>query len=793
MHDPISLKRDAIPLCILAAMVLWFTQAMILEGRLPFFRDLGVFFYPMRFSLAQSLQSGELPLWNRQIGMGFPVLANLQSGSFYLPHLLFLAIPFSSALSTIFVLHYLLAASGSYLLCRNWGYSRCLAMTGSILFTLGGTTVSLSNLMNHFQAAVWLPWVILFWEKYLHRQSWKNFLTLTGAMLLQFLAGSPEIYLMTLGLTMLDALRWRSPETRLSYGKICYSMLAVNLVLAGIAMVQILPTMELIRESRSEFSIPFQLVTKWSLNPWQLINLFFLDREVMPDHLSGMEVLFGPRLPFLISYYVGAVTLFGVALWLYYASWRERLVVSGVVAISLTLAFGEYTPVYKLFFLHVPGFRMIRFPEKFFFVVYVLLLFIALRGFHVFLESAPLRPRKPVILLSTICGVFACFYLFFQLNTPLVGRFISQHFDMGLLSDATASKTILLLLSFERQFVLLLVFALLLVLTVTRCIRPWLSQFLFVATVFFDLCSAHQPYQFLFKPDVMREKPTTIESSSTNVSRLFYYPAAGNLHPSHFSFLSKPTLAEFNSLVFGNLLPNTGLLHGLEYMQEFDALIRWPYNYFLHVGNRLPFEKVITLLGSLNVRYLVSFRPLPDHENVKLIKHFEQYPSWHYRLDRIVPRTYVVARVKEEKDPVKILTQLADGRFDPFTSVMLDEAVTLPVADSFSGRATITSYENQSVTIGASLTRPGILVLADSYYPGWKAYLDDKEVKIYRANLFFRAVTVPAGNHVVKFLYEPASFKIGLVVSAATIVSLIVITIIVILRSRRGRGATPVA
>jgi hypothetical protein len=793
MSASFSIKRDAAPLSLLVLMVFCFTQPMIFEGRLPFFRDLGVFFYPMRFALAQSFADGELPLWNHQIGLGFPLLANFQSGSLYIPHLIFLLGPFLSALSAIFVLHYLIAASGTYLLCRNWSYSRCLAVIGSILFTLGGLMVSLENLVNHFQAAAWFPWVILLWERYLQRQSWRNFIVLMGAMLLQFLAGSPEVYLMTVGLVTLNSLRWRSMETRRRCTHIGFSILAVNLVVVGLAMVQILPTLELIRESRSEFPIPLQLVTRWSLNPWQLINLFFLDREVLPNHLSGMEILFGPHLPFLVSYYMGSVTLLGTALWLYYAAWRERLIILGVLALSLVLAFGEHTPIYELLFLHVPGFRMIRFPEKFFFITYVTLLFIALKGINVFLESAPLRARQPIILLSSICGAFACFYVLFQLNTLAVANFLSQHLAIPLLADSTASKTSLLLLSFERQFGLLLGVALLLVLSVTGRLRTWLFQSLFAATVFFDLHTAHQSYQFLFKPDVIHERPSIIDRSYPELSRFFYYPGPGNLHPSQFSFLKKPTLAEFNSLVFANLLPNTGLFHGLEYMQEFDALVRWPYNYFLYVGNSLPYDKVITLLSSLNVRHLVSFRPLPEHKNINLVKHFPQYPSWHYSLIRTIPRTYIVYRATTEKNPVRILQQIADRDVDPYSNVILNEAVELPATDNFERRATIISYESQSVSIQASLKSPGILVLADSYYPGWKAYVNDKEVKIYRANLFFRAVSLPSGNHVVEFRYEPASFKIGLIISIMTMMSLFMISIVIALRARKRRNSISMA
>jgi hypothetical protein len=332
---------------------------------------------------------------------------------------------------------------------------------------------------------------------------------------------------------------------------------------------------------------------------------------------------------------------------------------------------------------------------------------------------------------------------------------------------------------------LLAVFVGLLILTVTGRLRGWIFSFLFVATVFFDLHSAHQPYQFLLKPDVIRKMPTNLDSAKDEPSRLFYYPAMGNLHPSYFSFLRKPKFDEFNVTVFDNLLPNTGLFHGLEYMQEFDALIRWPYNTFLFVGNQLAYGNVITLLSSLNVRYLVSFSPLPGHDNLELLNHFEQYPSWHYRLKRIVPRTYVVSRVGDETKPVSILKRLASPEFDPFTSVMLDKTVSLPETANFTYRSKIISYENQSIVIQAWLSSPGVLVLADSYYPGWKAYVDDKEVPIHRANLLFRAVTLSAGDHAVTFRYEPASFKIGLIVSLTSIALLIVISVVVGIRRRK--------
>ncbi|PYV38951.1 MAG: hypothetical protein DMG09_10550, partial [Acidobacteria bacterium] len=61
--------------------------------------------------------------------------------------------------------------------------------------------------------------------------------------------------------------------------------------------------------------------------------------------------------------------------------------------------------------------------------------------------------------------------------------------------------------------------------------------------------------------------------------------------------------------------------------------------------------------------------------------------------------------------------------------------------------------------------KPGYLVLLDSYYPGWRAYLDGREAKILQANYAFRAVEVPAGKHTVEFSYRPLSFDAGLALS----------------------------
>ncbi|MEX0806565.1 MAG: YfhO family protein, partial [Candidatus Binatia bacterium] len=265
-----------------------------------------------------------------------------------------------------------------------------------------------------------------------------------------------------------------------------------------------------------------------------------------------------------------------------------------------------------------------------------------------------------------------------------------------------------------------------------------------------------------------------------------YYPSGGNLHPSFFLVQGRPPFKEAVALFFSNLLPNEGIFYGFDYFQEIDALARRPYTEFLGFANQLETAAQIRLLRTFNVQYLVSFQPLAV-SGTTLVGHFPQYFSWLYKIDRTVPRTYVVNKSIEEKNSAQVLRRLASPAFDPMHEVVLDRPVKITSQRELVATAKIVRYEHQAVTIQASLNDSGILVLADSYYPGWKAYVDGIEARILKANHFFRAVVLPQGEHVVEFKYEPLSFKIGLIVSLATGLCILMISVGVFFRNQRLR------
>jgi len=81
----------------------------------------------------------------------------------------------------------------------------------------------------------------------------------------------------------------------------------------------------------------------------------------------------------------------------------------------------------------------------------------------------------------------------------------------------------------------------------------------------------------------------------------------------------------------------------------------------------------------------------------------------------------------------------------------------------------------------------GLLFVSDQFYPGWRAYVRGREKPIFRADHCFRAVPVPAGKSVVRMVYAPASFRVGLWVSLVSAAFAAAAAILLAARAIRGR------
>jgi uncharacterized membrane protein YfhO len=92
------------------------------------------------------------------------------------------------------------------------------------------------------------------------------------------------------------------------------------------------------------------------------------------------------------------------------------------------------------------------------------------------------------------------------------------------------------------------------------------------------------------------------------------------------------------------------------------------------------------------------------------------------------------------------------------------------------------------VRIEAELNEPGVVVLVDTYDPGWRVTVDGQRAPLLRANVAFRGVAVPAGRHVIEQVYRPWTVLAGLGTSAAALLAGI---LVVVARWRRRRRRLP--
>lgn len=194
-----------------------------------------------------------------------------------------------------------------------------------------------------------------------------------------------------------------------------------------------------------------------------------------------------------------------------------------------------------------------------------------------------------------------------------------------------------------------------------------------------------------------------------------------------------------------------------------------------------PAVRKILDLG--NVKYIISPGKI-EAEGLNLVFTTKTEIKFYiYENNEVLPRIFTRSNYQVYSRLEDAQKKIASTDFDPKTSVLLEKDPKLNFIEA-SNSAQITNYQNQFVEIKAQMEEDGIVVLADSYYPGWKAYIDGNEVEIIPANLNQRAIIVEKGEHQVEFKFEPDSFRKGAMISGVSLL-FILLSFLYLLRFRR--------
>lgn len=193
-----------------------------------------------------------------------------------------------------------------------------------------------------------------------------------------------------------------------------------------------------------------------------------------------------------------------------------------------------------------------------------------------------------------------------------------------------------------------------------------------------------------------------------------------------------------------------------------------------------------TLWKMLGVKYLVTDRPFP-FEFFTTVYTSPDSTTFVHLNDNSLSRIYFVDSVGQ-KAPMDLLNSIKENQFDPEKIAYVenqDFKIDKPGPDAFSK---ITEYKDEYLSADVNASGNNFLFFGTTYMPGWKAYIDGSEVKIYKANHGFQGIVVPAGKHKVEFIYQPAGFALGKYLSLILNILVIGGVIILVLINKKKEG-----
>jgi hypothetical protein len=177
-----------------------------------------------------------------------------------------------------------------------------------------------------------------------------------------------------------------------------------------------------------------------------------------------------------------------------------------------------------------------------------------------------------------------------------------------------------------------------------------------VGMVFLDLTWAHRSHLYPLDPQPLEAAPRIVAPESTRLTRYFYYPSRDNLHPYKFNVAGQVSHPQEIALFYQNWLPNMGVMHGIDYFQELDALGRRAYSDFLAVGQTLDASQQVRLLRSFNVRHVVSFQKFPEPtDGIRKVGYAPESRAWLYEIEDPVPRAFLATKFIVGDDPGRTL------------------------------------------------------------------------------------------------------------------------------------------
>ncbi|HEV2750128.1 MAG TPA: YfhO family protein [Gemmatimonadales bacterium] len=724
-------------------------------------------------------RSGHLPLWNPELFGGLPFVAAGSGDIFYPTWLLRFLVPATTAGNLSFFAHYVLAGLFTYLLLRRLHVGWIGSVIGGLSYELSGLIASYPSPGHDGKlfASAMLPLMLLGLVLALRDRRWEGYPLLGLATALTLLGHFQLAYyslivagLFALYLTVEEGGTSRGGERVLRLG----TALAAVLIGFGVAAIQILPFFEYIPFSpRAQGYHGFEGSTSYAI-PWSHVPEFFIKNFVGS---SPQGTYWGTNPIKLHSEYLGlpvvALAVLGAIGW---ARERRRLVlwVGGIGLLFLLISLGAATPFYKVWWALMPLVKKTRAPGMAFFVVALVTALFA--GLGVDRVRTAGHPRAMTVALI-IGGLVSLLGI-----TGALGH-LAEGFASGI--QAATGRAVGAAATADASAILwgaatsgLALAAVALVLGYgSHRLTPRLQALALVLIVGTDLWLNARPFWSYMKP-YDRDSLIDLLTATPAPYRVI------DLGPTY----RGSVLATFD-------IPQVLGYHGNE-LRYYDELLggqgEWRSIGFLPLWDLLAVRYAIAPAEARSIDSIPGFRRVLD--TVPILNGDGRRARL---FERIAPTAYArVVPGAVKADSATIIPTLVDPRMDYSRIVIFsnDQPVTpeplKQMPPPSPARAAVSAWEpgRMTVTIDPPPPQAGYLLIAENWYPDWRASVDGRPSPVLRGDYSFITVPVPAAAQHVELTFRSELYERG---RAITLVSLAVLLLSVLVTVARGVRSPP--
>jgi len=222
-------------------------------------------------------------------------------------------------------------------------------------------------------------------------------------------------------------------------------------------------------------------------------------------------------------------------------------------------------------------------------------------------------------------------------------------------------------------------------------------------------------------------------------------------------------------LLWASLVPNIAMAYERGATTGNDGFSTRDQRAFYRALSLSSRADAVHLLAALGVGALIGPEPLTVSA-LRLLAHSEtpDFARWVYAVEDRAPRVYWAERTRTAADVGAALEMVASAEFRPGRDAVLTGSRSTAEEELTPGVTEEIRFESTHVDARVLLDAPGLLVIGDTFLPGWQATIDGNPAEILRVNGVVRGLRVPPGRHRVLLRYDPASFRWGCAVSLLT-------------------------